>query len=560
MRSRSNYPIQVLAAGFLVLVFLSLSLFWASWVCKSILANNMPMDYRTVDITPSGLVPTDFESDPNMLRRSGAHAHIIDPGAPQTFGFMDYVIGSSPAGRHSDIYLLKYDDACHWIYFDRKTGRIVCRYEIKERMPDTTIKRKMVQIYVGPEGISETPDQDTGRFKSPIVDVSDIGWGQLTLYDKEMRQFFAVGFRKELEFIRGPQLPEDTPCRPIDIGLLSKNPSVLDLYWMPPDIKISENNRDRAIYRSGKTHTPIREGDSDYRADKYMLVLGESGQIYLLDRETLEFAGPAGRLPDPGTLFPTNQNEKPRDLLAYKVLPMALKEDNKYRGLFAAAVNREGTALSLAVFDEKGVCINSKATRDKNRNVSSSSAVFFGTPWAPVMTIGKFLLENLHPPILSLASYFTAGSFEAGSGHRAMLLLPNSFIAMKGRGTRGNIVERFLSALLLILPSIVLAILLAWRLGKDAAVVGLSRKTRRWWLLGTIAFGLVGYITYRLTRPKITLVTCANCGKPRRPDAGICHRCGSKWDVPELIPPAWRVLNGSEQILDSSLMEENVGG
>jgi hypothetical protein len=175
------------------------------------------------------------------------------------------------------------------------------------------------------------------------------------------------------------------------------------------------------------------------------------------------------------------------------------------------------------------------------------------------MTIGKFLLENLHPPILSLASYFTAGSIEAASGHRAMFLLPNSFIAMKGRDARENIAARFLSALLLMSPSIALAILLAWRIGRDAAIVGLPRKIRRFWTLGTIAFGLAGYITYRLTRPKVTLVTCANCGKLRRPDMETCHRCGSKWDVPELTPPAWRVLNGAEQILAGSLTEETAG-
>ena len=551
MRSRPNYHIQVITAGFLVLVFLSLTLFWARWICKSLLGNIMPLDYRSVDITPSGLFPNEIERDPNVVRSSQVHAHIIHPEAPQSLGFMDYVIGNSPAGRHSDVYHLKYDnEAWYWIYFDRGTGRIVCRYEIKERMPDKTIKRKMVQIYVGPEGISETSDQDTGRFTSPIVDVSDIGMGQLTLYDKKLRQFFAVGFRKELEFIKGPQLPQDDPRRLIDIGLLSKNPNVLDLYWMPPEIKISENNQDRALYRSSRIHRPVRERDSDYRADKYMLVLDKSGRIYLLDRETLEFAGPAGRLPTPRTLFPTDEGVTPDGLLAYRVLPMALKEDQKYRGLFAAAVNREGTALALAVFDANGVPIKSDQTwtsvRRGNRRTYSSSAVFFGTPWAPAITIGKFLLENLHPPILSLASYFTANSFEAGSGHRALLLLPNSFMAMKGRDARENIAERFLSALLLMSPSIILALLLAIRVGKDAVVLGLSRKTRRLWLLGTFAFGLVGYITYRLTRPKITLVTCANCGKPRRPDTGICHRCNSKWEVPELKPPAWRVLDGAE--------------
>jgi uncharacterized paraquat-inducible protein A len=62
-------------------------------------------------------------------------------------------------------------------------------------------------------------------------------------------------------------------------------------------------------------------------------------------------------------------------------------------------------------------------------------------------------------------------------------------------------------------------------------------------MIGTIAFGLTAYITYRLTQPKITLVTCTNCGKLRRPDMARCHRCGSKWHIPELTPPAWRVVD-----------------
>ena len=424
MRSRSKYPIQVLAAGFLVLVFLSLSLFWARWVCKSILAGIMPMDYRAVDITPSGLVPAEIESDPNVVRHSGVHARIMH-GAPQALGIANYLSDKAPEGRHSRIYYLKSkDENPAWIYFDERTGQINSRWANAERMPDGTVMRKMVQIYVGPEGISETPDEDIGRFNSLIVDVSDIGWGQLTLYDKKLRQFFAVKFRKEVELIRGPQLPQDDPHRPIDIGLLEKNKEMLDLYWSP----LTSQNPQEGVPPGRTGHMPIRETDSDYRPDRYILVLDESGQIDLLDKETLEFAGMAGRLPAPETFFPADKSVTPDDLVAYRVLPLALKEDHKYRGLFAAAVIREGTALALAVFDANGVPIKSDQTwtsvRRGNRRTYSSRAVFFGVPWAPVMTIGKFLLENLHPPILSLASYFTAGSFEAGSGHRAMFCCP----------------------------------------------------------------------------------------------------------------------------------------
>jgi len=72
----------------------------------------------------------------------------------------------------------------------------------------------------------------------------------------------------------------------------------------------------------------------------------------------------------------------------------------------------------------------------------------------------------------------------------------------------------------------------------------LSQKyDRSFWAFLTPAFGLAGYVTYRLTRPTITLVTCANCGKGRRPDMDTCHHCNSEWDIPELVPPKWRVLD-----------------
>jgi hypothetical protein len=156
--------------------------------------------------------------------------------------------------------------------------------------------------------------------------------------------------------------------------------------------------------------------------------------------------------------------------------------------------------------------------------------------------ITKYIFESLHPPVLMLASFFTAYSFNARSTHRALFLMPNSFVAM-ARDYEGNIFYMLLIVLLLMLPGIMFACILGWRVWRDAAIIGLSNKARQIWLAGTLVFGLPGYITYRLTRPRVTLVTCANCGKTRRPDTEKCHHCGSKWVVPELTSPAWRVLN-----------------
>ena len=546
MKLSTNYIVRVLATGFVVLTLLSILLFWTRLLCNVGLYVLMPYEIKSVAIEPSGLLPDNFENDPNIDHHSRVSAK-MESEPFLLLGTTEYFESTSPGESRSCLMLSSSEK--DWAYFDNKSGQFVFRYTEAKIMPDSDKLEREVQYYIGPEGIPELPDKTLGRFIQPIADSSEFKtslWktGKIILYDRKLRRFFAINL-KDKNVAKGQQLSKDDPRQPIDIGILNKNDDILDLYWMPPTIK------NQSLY-SRKLRIHISERDPAYHPDKYVLVLDESGRIDLLDKETLEFAGPAGRLPTPATLFPSGKQSTPRDLLAYRVLPMALKEDHKYRGLFAAAVNREGTALALAVFDANGVPIKSEQTwasvRRGNRSTPSSRAVLFGFPWAPAITISKFLLENLHPPIFSLASYFTAESFEAGSGHRALLLLPNSFIAMKGRDGSENIAVKlkFLYALLLMSPSIVLAILLAMRVGKDAAVVGLSRKTRRWWFFGTIAFGLVGYITYRLIRPKVTLVTCANCGKQRRPDTDICHRCGSKWDVPELTPPKWRVLNGAE--------------
>jgi len=545
MKPLINYPVKVFATGFVVLVLLSLPLFWIRFACRTSLYVRMSDDAKGVYIEPSGLVPPELENDPNVVRHSYVRASTW-PAEPSCLGIADYFGARSPGGRHSNIYYYNKSDE-DWVYVDEQRGQIVCRYTYTQTMPDKTPLRKKVQLYAGPEGISEIPDKNLGRFTSPVVDTGRNRWLPLTLYDKKLRCFFAINF-DERTVVKGPQLPEDDPHKPVDIGKPSKEPTHVSLNWSPPEIRPSEEDIKKGR-RSSREFIPIVERDDRYLWDQYLLVLDESGRIELLDRERLQFAGIVGHLPAPPTFFPSKEAVTPQDLLAYKVLPLALKPDNKYRGMFVASVCREGTALALAVFNENGRLVKidfSGTTKYRpygaRRTTASGRAVFFQVPWAPTLTVAKYLLENLHPPLLSLVSYLTAYSFEATAGHRALFILPNSFVAMKGRDIKGNTAERFISGLWWISPSIILAILLAWWVGKDAVVVGLSENARLYWIIGTLAFGLTAYITYRLTRPKITLVTCQNCGKLRRPDMPRCHRCGSKWHVPELTAPTWLVL------------------
>jgi hypothetical protein len=582
MKSLISYPVKVFATGFIVLVLLSLPLFYIRITCEASLLEGILREVKSVSISPSGLVPEEYENDPNVAVHSQVSAR-MDFISPLSIGIFDYFQARIPGSCLSNVYFFESDDDC--MYFDKKSGLIVHHYHDVQEMPDRRPNDKWVQIYIGPEGVAETRDKTLGRFIEPIIDLNRVQREsrEFIVYDKKLRRFFKIDFNKGM-VTKGPELgKENRRYEPIQIGRLNKNN--FGMNWSPPQIRATDEGKNDALYKG--SFKPIIENAYGREAGPYLLVLDKSGFIYLLDKESLKFVQIAGRsaiaglLPRPGTYFGSSGGiARPQDLLGYEVWPLALttqffenpeeikvvfgdpsqsfvrppsRVERKYLGMFAASLSRDGTSLALTVFDETGRVIKKAESnftqRKAQRTLSypTGQAVFFRPPWASTFTIGKYLVENLHPPILSLASYYTAYSFEANAGHRGLFLLPNSFIAMQGRSRRGNFVERFFGALGWILPSIIFSIWLATRVSKNAVVVGLSDNARLYWILGTLGFGFVAYITYRLTRPKITLVTCQNCGKMRRPDMAKCHRCKSEWLVPELTPPAWRVLDGIEQ-------------
>jgi hypothetical protein len=538
MKSKIKYAVKVFAAGFIVIVLLSIPLFWLRLICQEILGENLPSEAKCINMQPCGLVPPEIENDPNVVYHSAVSVN-MNTGALPFYGIINCFI-AKPAFNN-------YFSEKNWSYFDKKLGLIVCAYAPRMNVDGKVTLAKAVTLYVGPDGISETKAQNLGRFVAPIVDTGNIHSASLVLtgYDRGLRCFFAVNLEKRV-VTKGPQLSKDDFHKPIQIGRIS---GILrsEFNWSPPMTEVKDTNEkgDSARERKPVQSKPII--NYTYSAGQYELVLDESGQIDLLDKETLVFAGKAGFLPAPQTLYDSKDSVTPKDLLDYDVLPLTLKTDNKYSGCFVKTVSREGTSMALAVFDEKGrmiKCDYTKTQSSSGKTIESSVAFFFFSPAAPVLTITRYLLENLQPPILSMASFVTADSFFAVAGHNALFILPNSFVAMSARRIDRTITAKlFLAMIYIILPSLVLSIWLTCKVARDAAMVGLSDKARFYWKIGTILFGLTAYITYRLTRPSITLVTCENCGKLRRPDMENCHRCGSKWHVPELTAPAWRVVD-----------------
>lgn len=561
-RPRSLSLMTTVATGLIALVIWTVPLYFARHYCDSLLADVINATSR---ISPSGLLPPEIEIDPNNEDYSEVTASYSDSDYSvfeyilppywkpysllgpayclEPLGITDYAI-SRKQGERWSYWQSMYETPCYFIQIDQVGGQIVFRraeadyWTERWNAGSTWEWNKLVEIYGGPKGVTENPDEGLGRFGDRSIYFSSIRplvkpLPPCLVYDTDARCFFSIDFQNRI-VSKGPRV-QDSFTRPVSIG--------------------SSGGADSLLLRFD---TPARMGAVQWSSN-YLPVVDESGQVYILHPNTLELHGPIGHLPQPRTLF-GRASSKPRDLLDYEVellhvgpperymlpnnvdfdlLGKMIEKDavaaagriEEHPAVITASLSRQGTWTAVAVFDKEGNKIKS----------ATSQAGFFDKPWGAVLTATKCLFESLHPPVLTFASFFTAYSFEARATHRALFLMPNSFAAMV-RDHDGNIFVTLAILLLVMLPGLAIAGWLGHRVTRDAAAIGLSLGPRRFWLAATILFGLAGYVTYRLTRPKVTLVTCVNCGKGRRPDMETCHHCGEKWDVPEITPPAWRVL------------------
>jgi hypothetical protein len=239
----------------------------------------------------------------------------------------------------------------------------------------------------------------------------------------------------------------------------------------------------------------------------------------------------------------------PEDVAAFAVQAVVVYERGApkpwtYLGSIVAAASRDLTGMQLATFDPNGGPVAASTLRPNPDEIYSS------LPGASLVTALQLVVEGLHPPAALLLSSLTASRVPATSDYQSLVLAPNSFVALAARDTNLGPMNRFASSLFFMLPAIGLGVSLAWRVSRDAERMGLSKQERTLWTLGAFALGLPAYITYRLTRPTVALVTCANCGLGRRADFEKCQRCGAPWAVPELTAPVWRVLGKPEQAED----------
>jgi hypothetical protein len=520
MKTSQRYLVDVLVLGWIVLVACSVILFWARYYTWTGFAERF---YLHENVHPSGLVPDEIERDPNVSCPSRASATSYR-SVRDTLWLVnqDRTSWSDEQGDWPVVSLFQYaqrERSC-LMYWDERSGLFVRR--VFSHVPDTNRLVLQSHLYAGPEGVSERPGKELGCFTRPIVSYRWMAyqrWRGIT-YDTNSRQFYRIDW-DNMKVHKGPAIAQG-------IDLLKIGPSgikgEINLAWEPPLRKIREGETSNR----GDELVPIEPNMTMFTTDQVM-TLDQTGQVYRLDTETLTLSLPMGSLPVVG---PRSSN-RPCDLLAYGIHPVEIH--GQYTGCMLAAVGAEGTTLEMSVYDKEGHPIPRPEPRYK--------AVFQEHSGASGALASQYLLECLHPVSLSLLSRAIGPQIEALAGHRGLFVLPYSFVATRAREQDSYPIDRLFWTVVMLLPAMVLAAFLAWKAAKDAATIGLSRTATRWWIVGIAAFGLPAYITYRLTRPQISLVTCANCGNPRRPDMDRCHWCRAPWVMPDLTAPAWRVMD-----------------
>ena len=537
MKSSANNFVKALATGVAVLVLFVTAMFWLRSSVERRVISGWGDDVGQVAISPSGLLPDDVERAPDVVNPSLALS-VLDRGKMLGFhglGLPEYLAPMRSADSWPNV-LYYGGSGSFWSYFDRSSGKIVTRQRDQQT-------QRVVTFYAGPDGITDSPGDEVGRFVDPfgVRIVSS-----LVIYDRGLRRFFSIDCGS-YQVNGGPEMPREPEFQPVRIVDLDSNDGILRLSWDPPMKLAPEEDRGDGTIRGGR-----REYTVLYRlaqAQSLVPVVNASGRIDLLDIQTLDLAEGKGRLPEPLTYYGFGSS-RTSQLCDYDVMAICAGEDLQYIGMVAASLSREGTAVALATYDERGIRVGRADSGlygdyQISREIREGSArqIFWGMPWGPAMAISKYFVETIHPPVLTLASFWAVDHIDARAGQRSLFLLPNSFAAMHRVEDANGPGWQFAGAVWCMVPAFVLAGFLAWRVARDMAFLGRSQAGRRAWILATVLFSVPAHITYRLTRPKEPLVTCANCGQPRRPDMERCHRCRSPWDVPELVPPAWRVLD-----------------
>jgi hypothetical protein len=165
MKFLNKYVIKVLATGFVVLIVLSILLFWARKTCQAIFYETA-LEGKTaqVHIQPSGLLP-ELDNASEIVRKSSIDAYIENDVIADSLGIVKDIwkLEHGKSSYFCVISGIKDKKNYNIILFDKNLG-LLAFYDVFKTKRGWD---KKVTLYAGPKGVSETADNNLGRFSGP---------------------------------------------------------------------------------------------------------------------------------------------------------------------------------------------------------------------------------------------------------------------------------------------------------------------------------------------------------------------------------------------------------
>ncbi|MBN2378094.1 MAG: zinc ribbon domain-containing protein [Sedimentisphaerales bacterium] len=560
MKLKNNYFIKIITVGLITLTAYLILLGLAQRTLKIITYETILRYARlneALTFTPSQLTP-DLDSEPNLATPSRLRAEIGEGAFLAGFAAIDFLFNNQWPNVHRTYKKVSsYNEHTKETEIRNELSSLIYYDNSLKLFVYTSLTQQNNSAYAGPNGIAKSPDKKLGTFQNPLSYCRNLT-PQLFVFNTNHSRFFRFNF-DSMEFTQGPKLPPNQSC--VRVGDFHDRHSIYISWRSPttekyvdqssnfyPTIRRSPSSRlpDKVLHEVNMEHN-LQIVDCNFDNADFIPILQQNTRVSKLDPVSLTITDQLGFLEEKSS---TSMD----DILAYDL--NFFFRDGQYLGMAAAHLNRNARKAMLILFNKDGSVMKippEKTARDIfktdkklfiNRTGYARVNIFSiidDQPGGPLILTIQYLLDNLHPPLLSLASCIRPNHFDAHTSECTILFTPNSLAANFNRYENINRFEEVFAIFLFHGLALTFGAFLAWRIVRDARQLGLSRQSRKFWIIAAVTLGLPAYITYRLTRPAITRVTCPNCGRLRRPDQPNCANCNAPWLLPDLIPPTWKV-------------------
>lgn len=538
---KKQSKINLTAVMFITLISFGIITFWPRTISSMImlsLTEEFAGNRRT--ITPTGFIP-EIDNEPNAFQKSSIYVRgTLSESAGSSLGLPDYFMQVV-----SENYRLRnISQKCNqgtiedlFYYYDTDQKIFVFGHKIKNKKMGLRTWHFEPRFYAGPNGVASKLDKSTGRFADVEVWVNKFG-KTICAYDRQTKKLYYIDvFKKTVK-----------QSRPLEKQIIG-----FDSVWDVRDSKIFQKWNSAYAKASPeqykKAHPSMKKADDLVKIPDFIepfsndiVVVYEDGQVEMFDHQTLQSKGLLGHLVtyEGGNVI----NAAPDDVTAYSIRTYSKNTENgyEYRGLVAAAITRDATRLVVAKYDESGNQYRPWVTCNHDFDHVTPTSLTF--PGGPALVTFRTVFENLNPFIFNAATIFTADDIAAGPAWRAMFIQPTSTAAWLVRNLNYNDAKFFKALLvfLVISPSLIIGLLCARAISKNASRTGLSKSAGWFWRITAVLFGIPALITYHITRPSYNMVTCVNCGRLRRADMDHCHNCSVPWPEAEKPIPDWQVI------------------